>query len=455
VGEQAELVNSGQLTVKGIVSHGLVTGSGSISIAAGGSGSLSVHGVAIQSALARRAASQRATPVKLTFQRIRNMGVISADLDSSTRLQFDSLENSGTAAISSSGEVSFSTLRNLKGGRVKIKAASGAEGGTNRLASARSVDEVPPITLGAVVNEPGGELILQGSGSSEPEFLAQVLQNQGEMALDNASAIVTSGVLNGAGGEFSLLGSTSIAPAAGQDPKFENAGTVIKSDAGDATVELDWVNKGQVTLEAGTLCLTSETDPLQLSGRLTLDGGDLQVLSGKTRRTLVLQGGILDGSGSIEGNVLNAGASINIGHSPGTTTINGNYTQTTNGTLNMEIGGTQAGTGYDQLIVYGTANLAGTMNALKYGAFVPNVGASFMIIQYTNVVGDFNWTNLTTSVATYSTRKTLDYYAIKCVSRTSSLVGVRPTSLNGPSNGLDFRYPVLPRNAATWKPAAN
>ncbi len=46
------------------------------------------------------------------------------------------------------------------------------------------------------------------------------------------------------------------------------------------------------------------------------------------------------------------------GASPGTLTITGDYTQTSAGTLAIEIGGVTAGTQFDQLAVSGVAGWA-------------------------------------------------------------------------------------------------
>jgi hypothetical protein len=54
-----------------------------------------------------------------------------------------------------------------------------------------------------------------------------------------------------------------------------------------------------------------------------------------------IQGGTLSGSGTIAGSLTNAGE-VDLGSSPGTLTINGNYTQTAAGALNLEVGGPAA-----------------------------------------------------------------------------------------------------------------
>src|SRR5207248_5918440 len=70
------------------------------------------------------------------------------------------------------------------------------------------------------------------------------------------------------------------------------------------------------------------------------------------------------------------------GHSPGTIRINGNYTQTGNGTLTMEIAGLQPGSQYDQLLVSGNASLAGTLKLSWLNGYLPNDGDTFQLMNY-------------------------------------------------------------------------
>lgn len=68
-------------------------------------------------------------------------------------------------------------------------------------------------------------------------------------------------------------------------------------------------------------------------------------------------------SGLINGNVTNNGT-VNPGNSPGTLSINGDFTQTSSGTLQIEIASSSV---FDRLVVSGNAALAGTLQALNYG----------------------------------------------------------------------------------------
>jgi hypothetical protein len=92
----------------------------------------------------------------------------------------------------------------------------------------------------------------------------------------------------------------------------------------------------------------------------------------------------LIGLGTVNGNFTNAGTlSLGFGGSTGILTVNGNYTQTLSGTLNIKIGGTIAGTQYVQLVVAGTghvATLAGTLNVSIINGFSPALDSTYLIL---------------------------------------------------------------------------
>ena len=105
-----------------------------------------------------------------------------------------------------------------------------------------------------------------------------------------------------------------------------------------------------------------------------------------------IQGGSLLGAGTVSSNLTNAGQ-VGPGTSAGTLNISGNYTQTSAGTLNSEIGGTTVSTEYDQLAVSGTATLDGTLNVTLINSFTPSDGDRFDAITFASSSGDFATNN--------------------------------------------------------------
>ncbi|MFN3168149.1 MAG: hypothetical protein ACE37H_13895 [Phycisphaeraceae bacterium] len=97
--------------------------------------------------------------------------------------------------------------------------------------------------------------------------------------------------------------------------------------------------------------------------------------------------GLLTGSGSVEaladeaGGVNNLGGIVNGGSSPGTLTITGDFLQGEDGTLIIEIAGTDAGTTYDVLSITGDADIAGTVVFRFIDGYAPKAGDSFLFLQ--------------------------------------------------------------------------
>ena len=69
------------------------------------------------------------------------------------------------------------------------------------------------------------------------------------------------------------------------------------------------------------------------------------------------------------------------GMSPGIRTIDGGYTQTGAGVLQIELAGTTPGIGgYDQLNVVGPATLGGSLQVMPYGPTPPNSGTFNILV---------------------------------------------------------------------------
>jgi hypothetical protein len=102
----------------------------------------------------------------------------------------------------------------------------------------------------------------------------------------------------------------------------------------------------------------------------------------------------LTGTATIDATVTNGGLVIPGGTgAAGTLTINGSYTQTTTGALDIDIGGTAPGSQYDQLAVSGAASLGGTVDAALINGFQPALGDTFQPLTFAWPTGDFGFYN--------------------------------------------------------------
>jgi hypothetical protein len=126
-----------------------------------------------------------------------------------------------------------------------------------------------------------------------------------------------------------------------------------------------------------------EIDSVQLVGPLrgyVQTGGTTTVDGNLTSPGLVdVQGGLLQGDGTIDGDVKNASHVSPGVNGPGSLTVTGDYTQTAAGTLDADIGGLSAGTQYDRLTVNGDISLNGALNVAFVGAYLPVVDDQFLI----------------------------------------------------------------------------
>lgn len=136
---------------------------------------------------------------------------------------------------------------------------------------------------------------------------------------------------------------------------------------------------------------------VDVSNGQTINLNDVILQGGKliTSSFDIPSGDTFSGSGTIEANLTNAGT-LSPGSSPGTITIDGNFTQESTGTLAIELGGTTSGTQYDQLVVTGEAAFDGTLDVSLIDEFSPSLGESFTILTYTSHTGTFETLNLPT-----------------------------------------------------------
>ena len=148
-----------------------------------------------------------------------------------------------------------------------------------------------------------------------------------------------------------------------------------------------FTTSGFVFAAAGSTIRRLADDYIQTAGSTIIDG--TLALNAGGVATVTLDGGILGGSGQVNANVNNVSGAASPGSSPGTLTVDGNYTQGIDGECAVEIGGAKPGQ-FDVLAINDDATLAGTLAVTFINDFDPQIGQSFTILTATDVFGTFD-----------------------------------------------------------------
>ncbi|HIQ45440.1 MAG TPA: DUF4347 domain-containing protein [Pseudomonas oleovorans] len=165
--------------------------------------------------------------------------------------------------------------------------------------------------------------------------------------MDQASGLVlTGGTLSLAGGTTQTFTNGS-GDTATISSVVAGIGSLNKSGSGSLTLTANNTSTGSSTVFAGTLIVDGNT----------------------SSTTTVASGATLAGSGSLGGNVtVQSGGTLSPGNGgAGSLNINGNLSLAAGSTLALDINGTTAGSGYDRVLVNGSANLSGATLAVTHG----------------------------------------------------------------------------------------
>ncbi len=122
------------------------------------------------------------------------------------------------------------------------------------------------------------------------------------------------------------------------------------------------------------LDLNGNTLTKQGSGTLNINNRLVSGVGG----SVVGNGGTIRGDGTVGGDLSN-NAAVAPGNSPGILSVDGNYTQSAGGTLEIELAsnGGVAGIDHDRLAVTLAASLDGTLDLQLDGGYTPTIGDSF------------------------------------------------------------------------------
>ena len=171
-------------------------------------------------------------------------------------------------------------------------------------------------------------------------------------------------------GQFDIAGTGLVRDTTGQSVfrnLATNTGMLALRDGANLVAAGPLTNESQVIVGSdSTLTVAGGYTQSGLGAPLTRlhDDTDNATTARLVTPTATFDSGSLDGNGTIEGNVVNNGAVIAPGNSPGTMTVDGNFTQA-GGKLQMEVFGSSAGD-FDQVDVSGSATLGGGLEIVTH-----------------------------------------------------------------------------------------
>lgn len=286
----------------------------------------------------------------------------------SLRQSSGSLGGSGTLTISGPTLITFGDHRGT--GTTILQGATTISGNGLRLDGRRTLRNENTLTWN------GGQLLFNNTFNN-------LSGGAGSGTINNASTgtFIASG--DGANNiTISNFGGTDT----GADAAINNSGTFRKTGSAanhTTTIGVAFNNTGTVDVNSGKLQLNSN---FTNQGVVKVDAGT----------TLQVQNSIFNNQGTLEGNgtyqTLNAStALVNSGTlSPGvgdigSLTIAGDFTQTSTGIFDVQLGSL---TNFDTLNVLGDINLAGTLRIESFGGYNPFSGDSFTIATFDDGVAD-------------------------------------------------------------------
>lgn len=290
---------------------------------------------------------------------IRNFGVISGNVDGVN-------VNGGGTLVNETGASITATMES---------AVAVTSGGTETIVNSGTISSAVPA-IGAlnnasvsITNNVGG--VITGTNGDAID----TIRSSGQAIILNAGIINGGIFLGGAPNQVTLVsggrinGNLDLGPNSGSKLVLDGSGEQAISQAVTGSIR----NLGSLTKQGNSVWTIDED--LSAPASTNVIAGTLNVAENKALTSPLVtieNGGTLMGSGIISGNLTNFGL-VSPGNSLGTLTVSGDYTQSPNGTLRIEVAGLGPGQ-FDLLAVSGHASIAGTLQLIRLGNFQLQVG---------------------------------------------------------------------------------
>jgi hypothetical protein len=310
-----------------------------------------------------------------------------------------------TVATAYTGKVTFTQAINITG---TLKVQGGTlqqEGGfketltsaTGGLQWSGGTISLTGLTLGSATARPtstiSGPVVDYGSVIDN---YGTINWTGGDITLKSVGIYGTSALTIESGGAFNMQSDNSfIAPPQVFNPapplNITNYGTIEKSaGAGTSAIPASFANMGHFFLHSGTVALTGSGTNVNLSqdgakSLTELDGGSLTLAS-----TYTINGGTLDGVGTITGSINNAAGTVHPGLPGGggrLNIVNGQYQQGAEGTLAVDV--TDKGIGLLN-VQGGLATPGGTIWVTRNTDYRPTAGTQLTFLQ-AGTIGGPGW----------------------------------------------------------------
>ncbi|WP_093152388.1 DUF4347 domain-containing protein [Thalassobaculum litoreum] len=321
----------------------------------------------------------------------------------------------GTLSVAGDGNLSAGTVT-INGGTLAVTGATTIDNAIVLGASNGTVNVGANVTMSGVVSGAGnltktGASTLTLSGTNT--YTGTTTVTGGTLSVSTDSNLGTGNVaLNGGG--LTVTGATTI------DNDISGTSGLTKSGSGTVTLSGTNTYSGGTTINGGTLQVSggnalADAGAVSVASGATLDlsntnetigsltgSGTLNIGSGTltlTDSASTTFSGTISGSGTIAGGgtytvasgatlggtstfstavTVASGGTIAPGNSPGTIST-GNLTLANGSTATMEVDGTAAGTGYDQINVTGTVTISNaTLNVVL--GYTPAAGDSYTLV---------------------------------------------------------------------------
>ncbi len=283
--------------------------------------------------------------------------VVTDSISSPTNTPVNNVTNAGNLVVSSSSSLTL-------GGTITNRGTI-AVNGTNDSNGSATLRISESVTLN------GGGTVTLADKASAGSLLSGISGTTATARLTNAD-----NTISGAG--------------AVQDITLINNGTILPIGQNPLLFLSPLTNNSTLRVDAGnTLRINTGLTLTQAAGLLLVNGTFDSIINGPG--TVAVTGGTLAGTGTIANNVTNSGGTVSPGNfvSPGVSsigilTINGRYTQSSAGRLFIQLAGSEAGSGFDQLLTNNVADFDGILDVKLEGAYAPALDTAFKIVTYSS-----------------------------------------------------------------------